>query len=348
MQNRVGEHHFQASASQPEAFSIPPMLRYALFFLLAFLHIGCEETASQQTPDWTQGETKSGSSILKNTPKPKVTPSGEYRFVAYNIKNYLKMWRYKDGKRQLLGKPADEITQLVSAIKETSPDILGLCEIGNLDDLKKLQSELAESGINLPHYYHTGGSDEVRQLAILSKFPIQENPRPEIQYQMGEEKFTVLRGITDATVAVPSGPIRFLGIHFKSKRPSSEMDQETVRRNEAFTLRRHLTKLHSEAKTASERMIVYGDFNDTTRSATLKAVSGSSRTKAYFKPIDLSDKYGLNWTHHWGYQDVYSRFDFILANKAMMPYVRHDKSYILDTTPYPKASDHRPLVLVFE
>ena len=68
-------------------------------------------------------------------------------FVGYNLKNYLKMDRRVDGefKRQA-DKPEKEVAALIEMIKATSPDILGLVEIGTEADLKDLQTRLQAAG----------------------------------------------------------------------------------------------------------------------------------------------------------------------------------------------------------
>jgi len=245
-------------------------------------------------------------------------------------------------------KPTNETDQLIKVIIETNPDILGISEIGTIDDLKNLQSKLKQAGVNFPHQYHTGGSDQVRHQAILSRFPIISNVKPNIEFHMNGEKHRVNRGIVDAYVATPTGKVRLLGVHFKSKREIEKYSQETIRRNEAYTLRKHINDIHSSPETADDKVIVFGDFNDTINSVTLKTVIGSTRTLGYCRAIPLFDQYGLNWTHHWKWQDVYSRFDFVLANKRMMPFIIEEKSYVFDTTKYPMASDHRPIVVKFK
>ena len=54
------------------------------------------------------------------------------------------------------------------------------------------------------------------------------------------------------------------------------------------------------------------------------------------------------WTHHWEYQDVYSRFDYVLVNKLAKADVDFDSSRILDLENWDQASDHRALLVVFE
>ena len=80
------------------------------------------------------------------------------------------MRRYIDGKSVHTGRNQEEVAQLVNVIKKADPDVLGICEIGTVEDLKQLQRALMKAGVQLPYYFHTGGSDSLRKQAFLSKF----------------------------------------------------------------------------------------------------------------------------------------------------------------------------------
>lgn len=327
-----------------------PSLKLGFFCVATLLLFSACQKEQAKTPDWPQSQ-QAGST----TPTPQ--RSDDYRkpqksqsdtvFVAYNVRNYLNMWRTIDGERRMTGKPENEVTQLIQVIVKSKADILGICEIGEMEELQQLQSLLKKEGLDLPYLHHTGGSDTVRHLAILSKFPIKPNPQPDLHFTMDGKAYSVRRGILDAYVSTPVGDVRFLGIHFKSKREVAEFSQELMRKNEAYTLRRHLTKIHDNPTTAQDKVIVYGDFNDHTRTPAIKAVVGARSSKAHCRPINLKDKHGLTWTHFWSYQDVYGRLDYVMANKAMLPLIKQEKSEIIDVSDHPKASDHRPLKITF-
>jgi len=164
---------------------------FGVFFCL--LISACGEKKS--TPDWSnevKPEDVSDISRQKTTPSAyqkkshshtkrsdQTTPtsSHEVRFLAYNLRNYLTMRRYINGKAIEQSKPDAEISKLIEIIHRAHPDILGVCEIGRDNDLLDLQSRLKKSGLNLPHTYRTYGSDTVRSLAILSRYPITSKKR---------------------------------------------------------------------------------------------------------------------------------------------------------------------------
>lgn len=269
------------------------------------------------------------------------------RFVSYNLKNYLTMTRYSKGERIDRFKPADEIKALVRLVVAAKPDVFGVCEIGTFDDLVHLQTQLKEAGLDLPHLEHASGADQTRHLGLLSRLPIAARNSPrELHYDLQGRDMTMSRGILDTTIQAGDQQIRFLGVHLKSKREIPEADQELMRRNEAYLLRKHLDTIF---KKSPEALIVsYGDFNDTRRTTAVRSVQGAYNSPRYLEALTIKDSRGEVWTHYWDYQHVYSRFDYVLVSKAMRKLVENKESRILDAPEWTDASDHRALLTVFE
>ena len=269
------------------------------------------------------------------------------RFLAYNLKNYLTMRRYVDGKAVYRHKPQEEIDALIEIISSAKPDILGLCEIGTHADLEDLQKRLKTAGINLPHSHRVSGSDRTRALGLLSRYPIVSTGKPQkTNYTIGGAPFTISRGILDTTVQLPHKSIRLLGIHFKSKRPVPDADQALMRRNESLLLRKHIEDiLRHQSDTP---LLVYGDFNDTRNSKSVSSVRGRSNSSAHMKIIELLDKRGQSWTHHWKHEDIYSRIDFVMTNSVLEPFIKKEACKLLDPENWETASDHRPMLIVIE
>ncbi|WP_075089107.1 endonuclease/exonuclease/phosphatase family protein [Verrucomicrobium spinosum] len=108
-------------------------------------------------------------------------------FCAYNLRNYLKMPRSVDGAIQEKAlKPDKEIAPLIEILATIKPDILGVCEIGDAEDLADLQARLKVRDIDLPHSEMGNGGDPTRRLALLSRFPItSRNSQSELKYHIG-------------------------------------------------------------------------------------------------------------------------------------------------------------------
>ncbi len=350
-------------------FRAPHYAGALLFLLVAILLASCGEK-KEKTPDWDKetakpeagtgatpeqpdAEPKQGSS--GQPPKATAGQSGELRFLSYNLKNYLTMVRYIDGERQDHKKSEKEVTALVEIVVSAKPDVVGLCEIGTLEDLAGLQSLLKEAGLDLPHHEYAGGADETRHLALLSRFPIasadSQGDKGTLTYKSVDadnnpREFAMQRGILDATVQAGDESVRFLGVHLKSKREAPEGHQDLMRRNEAYLLRLHADRiLESEPDT---QLCVYGDFNDSRRSSPVRSIQGPSKSNRFLGALRHKDSRGEVWTHYWDSEHIYSRFDYVLASKALLPLFDPKQSRIVDDPRWSEASDHRPLLTIFK
>ena len=324
----------------PSPFQHAPGRLGAFFLALALPWLAsCERRG---TPEWRQTETPAEVSPGPVKPAPPDTAPVPFRFVAYNLQNWLTMERAAEGGgTQPASKPDASKQAAVSLVAAARPDILGVCEIGTRDDLADLQRRLKQAGLDLPHAHFTGGVDPTRHLGLLSRFPITTTATPGgLDYPLDGRGHGMQRGILDATIEVNGRPVRFLGVHLKSKRPVEEGDQAAMRLQEAHLLRRHIDSLLAADPAA--RLVVYGDFNDTKSSATVKTVKGESLVAP-----PLADGRGEAWTHAWEAEDLYSRYDWIFVSPALKPRVDEPACGILDSPARRQASDHRPLLAVF-
>ena len=119
-----------------------------------------------------------------------------------------------------------------------------------------------------------------------------------------------------------------------------------MRRAEGRLLRRHVDGILE--KNPDDRLIVYGDFNDTRSSNTGKIVVGSYNDPNYLTAIPAADSTGTRWTHWWALHDIYSRIDFVTVSHAMKPETDFEGSRILDDPEWETASDHRPILAIFK
>lgn len=269
-------------------------------------------------------------------------------FCSYNLKNWLLMQPFGDRERPPQPKPESEKGKVIEYLSAIQPDILGVCEIGTREDLADLQARLKDAGMDLPHIEFSQGADPVRSLALLSRHPISaRDSQGGLPYSIGEERFAFQRGILDATVDIrPDHRVRFLGVHLKSKREVPEGDQALMRRNEAHLVRAHLDKIFSLH--SRPNLVLYGDFNEHRNEPAIQAIIGSRAMESYMIEIPVKDSHGLLWTHFWDPADVYSRLDYLFVSRNLRPAVDTKKSHIFTSPDFDKASDHRPVVLVFE
>jgi endonuclease/exonuclease/phosphatase family metal-dependent hydrolase len=243
-------------------------------------------------------------------------------------------------------KPEDERQRVVKILAAIKPDILGVCEIGNADDLADLQKRLKAGGIDLPHTELAHGGDETRRLAILSRLPIKlRNSQTDLKYQLGAQTLPFQRGILHVTIPItPTFDLHCVGVHLKSKREITEADQVQMRRNEARLLRKHLDRIFTQEPGA--RILAYGDFNEHRNEPAISDIIGSPRTSdTAMQDVWLKDKDGEVWTHFWDAADTYARLDYCFASRLLRPHLDYRGCYIYSARDFDKASDHRPLVL---
>lgn len=264
--------------------------------------------------------------------------------MVYNLQNYLSMRRGGNSSEELQPKPESQIQQLLEHISSVDPQVLGVCEIGGRAELNDLQTRLAQRGLHYRYSHWTTGSDMQRKLGILSKIPLKTYQAAPLEFEMSGHTHKVSRGILDVSIQLNSGEVRLVGVHLKSKRPSKYWDQQLLRRHEARVVRQYVDSL---LKSDASRVLLYGDFNDTKNTPTIRAIKGTHTPSTTLRAVELSAKDGSKWTHYWEHQDTYARVDYVFANTAMRKTIMPKKSYILDVPHSCTASDHRPLVVTF-
>ncbi len=167
----------------------------------------------------------------------------QIRFVAYNVKNYLRQDRTVNGEVvEDVPKPEEEKRAVAGSFARLRPELIGLCEMGTMEDVDDLRSRLQRVGLEYPHVEWVEAADQTRHLVLLSQFPIvARDSQIDLNYRLGELELALSRGILDATVQVtPDYKLRLIGAHLKSKREIPEADQALMRRNEAHLLRQHI------------------------------------------------------------------------------------------------------------
>ena len=268
----------------------------------------------------------------------------DFVFAGYNIANYAPVLTLG---RKKPGKTPEAAAAVVRIVKEISPDILGVCEMGppvQFDDFRK---RLSDAGLGYTDFEFVNGADPDRHLALASRFPIvAHQSMPDVSYESNGVREKVKRGFLDVTVRINDHfLLRILGAHFKSKRPGPEGEEDLLRRNEAHLLRNHISEILATDPTVN--LLVYGDFNDTKDQPAIQEIAGRRGTSEALAELALTDNLGDRWTHYWKVDDVYARIDYIFVDRALSPHVLHDQSYVYRVSNWNDASDHRPVVAAF-
>ena len=271
--------------------------------------------------------------------------AADVTFVAWNVRNYMMSpVKNRDGRVTTPAKPSESAQAVATTLARLKPDVVGLSEIGTRKDLENLQRRLKRLGIDLPHRTWVDGADRDRHLALLSRFPLRAVHDTKSGFFLGGLPHRVQRGFLDATLAIcPGFDLRILGAHFKSRRIVPEFDQAEFRRNESLLLRAKIDGILREQP--ETLLLVFGDLNDNKNSPAVAGVAGRRGKATALEILELADKVGDQWTYHWSESDEYSRVDYVMASKALVPLVRKKKSMVYRAARWNEASDHRPLVV---
>jgi len=318
-----------------------PWLRFGVFAAFAILITATLWLAKPvETPPWRQNADTATEQESPATARDireadvELTP---FAFVCYNVKNWLSSTQSPE--------KSDEAKKaIITILSECDPDIVGLCEIGSEADISEIRNMLKEAGTDLPYSHYIGGVDTVRHLGILSRFPIISKQVPETEIPGTGQ--SMQRGILDVTIGINGAPVRFIGLHLKSKRIVPQYDQSLLRVAEAQHVRNHIDRILTNDPSAM--LVVYGDFNDHIRSLSTRTILGTYRTPQYLSPVHVKDGHGEYWTHFYDAQDSYSRIDFVTVSNALKSHLDRKLSRVVDSPDWNIASDHRPVFVKFK
>lgn len=273
---------------------------------------------------------------------PASLPASDVVFAAYNVENYLLMDRVVERKKvPNAPKPESEIAAVIAIIKEVSPDILGLTEMGERSSLQDIQARLKAVGLDYPHSEWVLGADAARHIALLSRFPITaRNSQDNVPFELDGQQRRMARGLLDVSVRLSeSMTLRLVGLHLKSRRQVPDFDQGDFRAKEALCVRRHLDRILTE--NPNEKVLLFGDLNDTKNELPIREILGPRKSPAHMRDIFLLDQHGQRWTHFWAAADIYSRIDYLLASRALWPLIDSKRSGISPSRTWYLGSDHR-------
>ena len=267
-------------------------------------------------------------------------------FASWNVRNYVLTPPVdREGTPPLAPKTKKSVQAVVQTLAAISPDIVGLCEMGSLSDLTDLQERLKKAGVDLPHRAWVDGADQVRHLALLSRFPLKPPQHDtESSFTINRISHRVQRGFLDSTAVIrPNFHLRILGAHLKSPRIVPAFDPVLFRRQESLVLRARVENILTKNPEAS--LILFGDLNDKKNSPVLRSLLGRPGSESALTNLTLPDQGGDHWTYYWDETDQYSRIDYILVSGRLRSLINKKKSRIHRTANWMEASDHRPLVV---
>ena len=262
----------------------------------------------------------------------KVSPE-VVRVCTWNVRNYSVAGRRINGKYVQAPKPEFEKKHLRNVLKKINPDVLMIQEMGDMEFLRELQSDLARDGLKYPYVALTR-YDAPSRLAILSKIkPAQVFDCCDIKFKFrGDNRFSP-RGTLG--MAFYSNGVRWYSFatHLKSAQGARKSDEN-------FTPFRFAEMKAIDTRIANEigknkPIIMGGDFNQEPTSSLLKNLK-----KLKLQLLEQSDSSGKSHSYFWSKKNIYFMYDFFLVSDKMKNYIS-SKATIFDAGFI--ASDHRPI-----
>jgi endonuclease/exonuclease/phosphatase family metal-dependent hydrolase len=272
----------------------------------------------------------------------------EFSVMTYNLLRYMRDDRDRDGQRDD-PKPLEEREAVLDLIVSASPDVLAVQEMGDPEVYAGFKQALADRGLDYEFDELLRRKDDgwnAVHLAVLSRRPIVSyQSHLDDVYTMGPHTdIPVARGFIDVDIGVnPAYRFRLMVAHLKSK-VFHEYGQTEMRRNEARLLNKHVRA--ALAENPRMNLLVVGDLNDTYDSRAVREVMGTQTR--YLFDLRPRDFVGDTWTHFRASHDEYSRIDYALVSEGMRPEVVMEKTRVVRDPRTAIASDHRPIVAVFQ
>jgi endonuclease/exonuclease/phosphatase family metal-dependent hydrolase len=252
------------------------------------------------------------------------------------------------GYRKEYPKPEAEKAALRRVMRAINADVVALQEMGDQAYLDELRHDLKNEGLDYPYAALAEAEDANRHIALLAKRPLKRvstHTDLEFAYLGGRER--VKRGLLEATIATPAGEVTIFALHLKSRfteRPDDPLCA-AKRAAEATAIRERVLKEFPNSGQA--RFVVLGDCNDNKASKAVGHLQKRGKTDAMIL-LPATDARGETWTHCYRREETYSHVDQILVSPALREFVRGHTARIYDGDGVTVASDHRPVVAVFE
>ncbi|MCF7765116.1 MAG: endonuclease/exonuclease/phosphatase family protein [Verrucomicrobia bacterium] len=277
-----------------------------------------------------------------------------FSVATFNLENYLDA---PAGTR--LVKSQESRAAIRAGLRAMRPDVVALQEVGQLSALLELRESLRQEGLVYPQWEFVTGYDTNIHVAVLSRFPIvARRSMTNANFLLYGRRFRTSRGFSEIDIQVnPDYRVTVMAVHLKSRRPIRFADQADLREAEAGVLRGRIDGILSEDPT--DNLVVLGDFNDVQNSPTVKRVMGRG-LKALVdtrppehpggrrgREVSAAGAPQITWTYHYGAEDTFSRFDYILVSRGMARECDPTGTYVLASPDWGMASDHRPLVARF-
>jgi len=237
-----------------------------------------------------------------------------------------------------------KLTRISRILIKINADIVGVCEIENINVLSDLANKTS-----YPYYYLENGNDPRGiNIAVLSKFPlVYISNRNNIVPYNGNVNHRFGRDCPVAKLNIKGKEIIFIFTHIKSKilsKGTSLKENDLKRDSEIFGVLDIINDLYSSYANNGENvpyLLIMGDFN----------------TNRYERPLINLEKSGLkilnymydeNSIYTYIYNNKKEDIDYFIFNKRAFNEIKIKKLKAFHSKEITNVSDHFPLYLEIE
>lgn len=280
-------------------------------------------------------------SPASETVPPSRPDKGEFSVMTFNLNGYELVDQEGD---TLTRSPRKETAALITAIRQASPDILAVQEMGDPSAWADFKLRLRNAGLAYDYEEYLRASEQDLNIAVLSRYPITaHNSHTDDLYTIGPRQFPLQRGLIEVDIQInPGYRLRLLAAHLKSSRYHA-FGQAEMRRNEARLLNNHVRA--SLEENPDINLLVVGDMNATPDTALFRDII-TYQEKPILFDLRPADAAGDAWTCRES-DDSCQRLDYMLLSKGLLPEVRIGKTTAIRSRQLLQATDHRPLIATF-
>lgn len=265
------------------------------------------------------------------------------RIATYNLDNYLVMDRHVGARwRPAYPKPENEKQIVRQVIQEVDPDILVLQEMGTVDFLEELRSDLSNEGQHYSYAIHMAGIDPDRHLAVLSKLPPKDVVKhKDLNFKYFEGRKKVKRGMLETTFKLEDGcDFTVFAVHLKSRYEETKEDRLSAMRRtrEAEACRNRIIERTRDQ--GRMHYLLAGDYNDHPNSAAMRRFYSKGKLQIG-SLVPATDSRGEVWTYYYEKEARYELVDGFIASREILPHVKTGSGRIAGFAGVMTASDHR-------
>ena len=237
--------------------------------------------------------------------------------------------------------PADKKGAVVKDLKIPGAEIIVISGIKDAGSAAEIQKMLQGYGF----MQTVESADKGSVLAVISKIkPDKFEALTDFKYKIEEREIPVSKGFAHCVFNVNGYKFHLIGADLKDRQKHPEFNQTDMRRYEARQLR-YLVNDISKREPDSNILIV-GNLNDTCGMSPLKELynrrSGIEKRLFDIRPVDSMK---TTWTYWNRETDDFERIDYAMASFPMISEIVREKTAVIQTDNWRKASPHRPLLV---